>query len=258
MRKATHEERIKLAGDICKEVQDELQDDLRAFVIYASVAKNADGPYSDLETMAITAEGYVELGCDFIRDGIRCEVEFFPLSRVIYCAGRIDEEWPFKADQWHRILPIYVKDGDKCLEELDDACRKSLERDEPFKENAAVWMIETYELMGTLRNAWQKGIISDILTDLFFFSAKTIHIVAFVNHYFYQGFRNAWEESKTLPNLPSDFVHLIEIVHGEVATTIEARYNAALKLWDNIRTWAAEQDINWEEQRLEMPEKKET
>jgi len=258
MRRATHEERVNLAAKLCQEIKEKLAEDLRAFVIYASVAKNADGPYSDLETMAITAEGYGEHGSDFIRNGIRCEVEFFPQSHAIYYAGRIDEEWPIKADQWHRIQPVYIKEGDNCLVDLEEACRKSMEHEEPFKENAAIWMIETLELMGSLKNAWEREILSDILTDFFFLSSKMIRIVAFVNHYFYQGYRNAWVESKKLSNLPADYVRLIELIHGEVETSIEARYNAAMELWESVKEWAGEHGIDWQKQDLELPKKKES
>jgi kanamycin nucleotidyltransferase len=99
IRRVFHEERVRLAGEICDEVKGVLRGDLRAFVIFASVAKDVDGPYSDLEMMAITTDSYEEYCSEFMRDGIRCEVDFVPYKSAIKQAGTVDSFWSVRADQ---------------------------------------------------------------------------------------------------------------------------------------------------------------
>lgn len=257
MRRATHEERMKLAEEICNEVKGVLRDDLRAFVIFASVAKNADGPYSDVEMMAITTDRYEEYCSEFMRDGIRCEVDFTPLSAAIKYAGEIDAEWPVAADQWHRFEPLYTRVGDDCIERIREAAQRSLDAKEKFTHEISMAMLVGYEEIATMMNARERDVPSDVATGLSNFALTVLRLVGFINRHFYQSMRNAWVESKSLSNLPADYARLIEIVHGVVDTTLENRLNAALELWENIKSWVKEEGIEWENKDLEFPKKKE-
>lgn len=258
MRRATHEERLELAQKICEEVKGVLRDDLRAFVIFASVAKNEDGPYSDVEMMAITTDRYEEYCSEFMRDGIRCEVDFTPLSSAIKYADEVDAEWPVAADQWHRFQPIYLKEGDDCLDRIREAAQRSLDAEEKFTHEICMAMLVGYEEIATMMNARERNVPSDVATGLSNFALTVLRLVGFINRHFYQSMRNAWEDSKALSDLPKDYARLIEIVHGEVACSLEDRYNAALELWENIKLWAAEQGIEWETRsELTLPKKKE-
>ncbi len=257
IQKKTRAERIELAKQICAEIEDSLGDDLRAFVIYASVAKDADGPYSDLEMMAITTDRYMEHCTEFMRDGIRCEVDFVPLGSAIEQARKIDAQWPIAADQWHRFNTIYVKEGDDCISSIRAAALQSLEEMEKFTHEIIMAMLVGYEEIGKMLNARERKVNSDLATGLTSFATTVLRLVGFVNHHFYESMRGAWEESRKLPNLPKDYARLTGLVQGEVASSMETRYNAALELWNRIEKWAEEQGINWQKQDLELPKKKE-
>lgn len=257
-RRITHEERVRLAQELCNEIKESLGDDLSVFLIYASVAKNADGPYSDLEMMAVISDSYEEYCSEFMRDGIRCEVDFIPISLAIKYAGCIDDEWPINADQWHRFQTIYVKEGEDCILRIREAAERSLEQKEKFNHEIIMAMLVGYEEIGKIKNARSREGNSDMVSGLSGFAMTVLRLSGFVNHHFFQSQRNAWVESKTLPNLPKDYVRLIGIVQGEVVSPIEARYNAALELWENVQKWAKGQGIEWETQDLEMPKKKES
>lgn len=257
IRRASHEDRLRIAGEIRDEVKAALGDDLRAFVIFASTAKKEDGPYSDLELMAITTDDYEEEACGFMRNGVYCEVYYVPYLKALKDAAKVDSEWPVSADQWHRMLPVYIREGDDCIEQIKSAARQSLTAEEEFSKNIRWGIYELREAVSQLMNAWERGVRSDVSTYLYWFSYCVVKEIAFVNRYFFQSLRNAWEESKKLPNLPADYARLIELVHGEVASPLEDRYNAALKLWDNVNVWVKEQGIRWEQKDLELPKKKE-
>lgn len=255
IRRASHEERVRLAGEICDEVKGVLRGDLRAFVIFASIAKDVDGPYSDLEMMAITTDSYEEYCSEFMRDGIRCEVDFVPYKSAIKQAGTVDSFWSVRADQWHRFLPVYLKEGDDCLVNIKQAAKEALLKDGDFRHALLDLMLVFAEDVCSLQNAWESEVKSDILTALFDVSKIAVQLVALVNRYFYQSWRNAWEESKKLKNLPRDFSRLIEIVHGEVETSLQTRYNAALELWENVKVWVKGQGIEWTRSDLKLPKK---
>jgi kanamycin nucleotidyltransferase len=257
MRKATHEERITLAQQLCDEIRDSLGDDLRAFLIYASTAKNADGSYSDVEMMAITSERYEEYCSEFMRDGIRCQVDFTPLSAAVKYAGEVDAEWPVAADQWHRFESVYTRVGDDCIERIREAAQRSLGAEKKFTHEILMAMLVGCEEIGKIMNARERNVSSDIATGLVNFAMTVLRLVGFVNRHFFQSMRNAWEDSKALSDLPKGYARLIGIVHGEVETSLEDRYNAALELWGKVQKWIAQQGICWEEKDLEMPKKKE-
>lgn len=235
-----------------------MRDDLRAFVIYASVAKDADGPYSDLEMMAITADDSEEYCSEFMRDGIRCEVDFIPLSLAIKYAGGVDDEWPLNADQWHRFQIVYVKEGEDCISKIREAALQSLAEKKKFTHEIIMAMLVGYEDAGKILNASERKVNSDLATGLADFAMTVLRLAGFVNHHFFQSMRNAWEDSKALPDLPKDYARLIERVHGEVACSLEDRYNAAWELWENLRRWMKVKGIGWEQKDLEMPKKKES
>ncbi|MBN2378226.1 hypothetical protein JXM67_00270 [candidate division WOR-3 bacterium] len=258
MRRVTHEERVALAEEICNEVKGELREGLRAFVIFASTAKNADGPYSDLELMAIVTDDYEETACGFMRQGAYCEVYYIPLTKALAQAGVINHDWPVAADQWHSMLPVYLRGGDDCLDEIQKAARNAISDEGKFRKETRGRVMGVLEEIGSLTNAWEKGVRSDVCTYLFSFSYSVLILVAFVNKHFYQSWRNAWEESKELENLPRDYVELIEIVHGEAEASIQARYSSSLELWENIKNWIADMGIDWEnEGKLEFPKQEE-
>lgn len=254
IQRASHEDRLRIAGEIRDEVKAALGDDLRAFVIFASTAKKEDGPYSDLELMAITTDNYAEDACGFMRDGVYCEVYYIPFSKALKEAKKIDYDWPVSADQWHRMLPIYVKENDDCLGYIQTAAWQSLNQEEKFRRYAREAMFPVQEDIGSLMNAWEQGVRSDIATNLFHFSRSVVHLVAFVNRHFYPSMRNAWEESKGFEKLPKDYTSLIETVHGERSAPLGARYMAALELWQNTLDWMRELGIDWEQEgRFKLP-----
>lgn len=255
IRRATHTERLRLAKEICQEVKDALGDDLKAFVIFASTAKNQDGPYSDLELMAVVTDDYKKDACGFMRDDVYCEVYYEPFSKALKDAAEVDTDWPIAADQWHRMMPIYIREGDDCLDQIRTAAQEVLKDEAKFRKCAGEVMGEVQEEYASLMNAWERKVASDILTQLFHFSSSVLRLVGVVNHYFYQSYRNAWEESKELAELPKNYVDLIELVHGEVETSLQNRYNAALELWQNIEIWMAEQGIEWTRSDLKLPKK---
>lgn len=258
MRKATHEERVRLAGEICNEVRNRLGEDLRAFVIYASVAKKEDVAYSDLEMMAVTSDRYEEHCAEFMRDGIRCEVEFIPLDSAIKQAGEITTRWPLAADQWHRFLALYIRNEDDCLDRIMNAASEVMKDGAALRKATVEMMLILYESMTKLMNSVAiRKVKSDIAASLFYVAKCSVDLVGLVNGHFYGGSRNSYEEAKILPDLPQDYRRLLKLVLGEVEIETQTRYNAALELWDNIKSWAAGQGIRWEEQSLEMPKMKE-
>jgi kanamycin nucleotidyltransferase len=247
---------MKLAQKICEEVKGVLRDDLRAFVIFASTAKRQDGPYSDLELLAVVSDEYEESACGFMRDGVYCEVYYVPYLVALKYAAKIDYDWPVSADQWHRMLPIYVKEGDDCLGHIQTAAWQSLNRAEKFSYYSRDAMFPVQEDIGSLMNAWEQGVRSDIATNLFHFSRSVVHLLAFMNRHFYPSMRGAWEESKRFEKLPRDYTNLIETIHGERDVALDARYMAALELWQNVLDWMQELGIDWErEGRFKLPNK---
>lgn len=257
IRRASHEDRLRIAGEIRNQVKAELGNDLRAFVIFASTAKQEDGPYSDLELMAITTDDYEEEACGFMHEGVYCEVYYMPYLKALKEAGKIDRDWPLSADQWHRMLPLYVRESDDCLGHIQTAAWQSLNQEEKFLRLARRAMFSLQEDMGSLMNAWEANIRSDICTNLFGFSVSALHLVAFMNRHFYPSLRSAWEESKKLALLPKDYVELVEIVHGETSAPIEVRYVSAFGLWQNILDWMQELGVDWEREGiLKLPKKK--
>jgi len=254
--KVTHEERIELARKICVEVKNELGEGLRAFVIFASTAKNADGPYSDLEMMAIVTDDYEEIACGFMRGDAYCEVYYVPFLKALKDAAKVDSEWPVSADQWHRMNLLYTKESDDCIAQIKSASLESLAAEEKFSKNIRWGMYGLREAVTQLMNAWERGVRSDASTYLYGFSYCVVKQVAFVNRYFYQSHRNAWEESKKLKKLPRDYVYLIEIIHGETEASLEKRYDASLELWQNILGWMVTMGVEWEsEGKLVFPKR---
>lgn len=245
-----------MAGQIRDELKKSLGDDLRAFVIFASTAKEEDGPYSDLEMMAIMTDDYDETACGFMREGIYCEIYYIPFMKALKDAAKIDQDWPFSADQWHRMLPVYVKQGDDCVGHIQMAAWQSLNKEEEFRKAAGLSVFPIQEEIGSLMNAWEKGVRSDVCTHLFNFSVMVVKLMSFMNRHFYPSMRNAWEESKKLENLPKDYAELIEIIHGETSAPVEVRYVTAFGLWQNILDWMDELGIKWEKEGVyKMPKK---
>ncbi len=256
MKRASHEDRLRIAGEIRNQLKVKLENNLKALVIFASTAKKQDRAYSDLELLAIVADDYEESISTFMKDEIYCKISYIPYTKALRQAGEISRDWPIAADKWHRMLPIYVKENDECLGHIQTAAWQSLNNDKKFNEAIVKAALRIQKEIGSLINAFEKEIPSDVCTQLFNFSLSVIYLLAFVNRHFYQGLRYAWEESKKLSQMPSDYIRLIEIVHGEKELSMTNRYNAALELWLKIQIWLKSMGVYWEKKNeLRLPKK---
>lgn len=254
--KKTHAQRMKLAEKLCTEIKTALGEGLRAVCVYGPVAAEEDGPYGDLDLMAITTDDIGGTDSEFCRDGIKVGIEFIPYLTAVKRAGAVHIIWPLSAYQWHLFKPLYVKEGDDCLERIRSTAGDSLKKDEKFTFRFGGRVMGVYEIYSKLMNTWEMRIRSDVQTNLREFCFYLLLLVSFVNRYFYRNCLYAYEESKQLANLPAGYARLTGIVLGETETSIDSRYDAALELWKNTEKWAAGLGIKWQKRgKLKFPKR---
>jgi kanamycin nucleotidyltransferase len=105
------ERRVALARVVAERKRAEMGEHLLAVACYGSVAHGAAGPHSDIELLLLT-DDTVELTYEpcFV-DGVQCQCDILPASRMLRAAPRVTEKWGIEADQHRCHLDLWDPDG---------------------------------------------------------------------------------------------------------------------------------------------------
>ncbi|SFI31378.1 kanamycin nucleotidyltransferase [Bacillus sp. 71mf] len=119
--KVTREERIKIAYTIANQILEKYGSEVKAIGIYGSLARKADGPFSDIEMKCILNSLEDSYSYEWTAGDWKAEVNFDSEEDIVEEATTIEEDWPLTHGQFFTILPIY--DPEEFFKELRQKAR---------------------------------------------------------------------------------------------------------------------------------------
>src|SRR6267378_2143547 len=131
LKKHTHDERLAISRQLCKQIVDTYGDKIVAVLVTGSTAKNLDRPYSDLEMIVIVHDGVEIPIAQYIYDGMSIQIDYVEGSSFLKDARRVTFNWALTWDQFRNRIVLYDSTG--WVSKLDKVVAESEAADERKK-----------------------------------------------------------------------------------------------------------------------------
>ena len=216
-----HQERIKIAKSICKDL---IKKGAEAVGIMGSVARKEDKKYSDLEMIAISTRGGERLF--FTKSSMPILIEFHDPKNFLRMATTMKYDWPVVAGSFE-ILPLY--DPSKIFDK-GKRLRDSI-TDEMFRKGAKDALLDCLEYINKMKNAYKSKDVYRILYSSRIFAGSIASFMAFINKTYFKSENTVYEQSLIMKKKPKYFKQLFLLAGGYSTTDIQEVYKACIKLW---------------------------
>jgi predicted nucleotidyltransferase len=241
-----HKARITTAKTLAKKIVRKHGKDIYGIVIYGSVAKNEDRQYSDLEMYVVTRRKFKVRAVKYVYRGMNIEVSYIPERKMLRNAKSITPNWPIEADFYRSYLILYEKN--KWFEKLRKAVASQKSND--FKKAMKKYLIWFYEMMGKIKNAYKHNDNYIFLWLASFLGWESAIFLGLVNRRYYKSERNIFESVRNFPILPKGYQRLLETVCHFTVKDRKKIYQAALKLFAELKSIARKEGVVVEQDKL--------
>lgn len=232
----THDERIQRAWDIAGYIQRHYGERTLAIGLYGSLARNADGPFSDIEMHVIIEGDRLERCFEWSAGPWKAEVDVYSPDVALSQAAEFDEFWPVTHGAFVHILPLH--DPQDFFPHLREAALSH--SGEQFRMLIAEVIIgEIYECVGKIRNAVALGRPESLAVYTLDAARYGACLVGLHNHRVYTSGPTVFSESLELPGRPEGYDELCRLVMAGELNQPERTAIRVDAFWNGIEAWAA-------------------
>ncbi|MEI4801834.1 ANT(4')-I family aminoglycoside nucleotidyltransferase [Bacillus sp. NPDC077411] len=234
--KVTREERIKIAYTIANQILEKYGSEVKAIGIYGSLARKADGPFSDIEMKCILNSLEDSYSYEWTAGDWKAEVNFDSEEDIVEEATTIEEDWPLTHGQFFTILPIY--DPEEFFQELR---QKASSVDHTiFKKAICKTLVEEmYEYIGKLRNIEIQGPETFLPTLAIKIATAGAMILGLHNKRYFTTSAQVLPEARAFTDKPEGFDALCEMVMSGYLSEPKQIMNVCENFWKGLLSWSA-------------------
>ena len=230
-----HTQRIAIAREIADRVKERFPLDVFAIGLYGSLARQEDGPYSDIELFGVLRTAQYEERYEWCTAEWKAEVDIYGEQTLREQAASVTVRWPLTHSAFQTVLPL--DDPEHFFDEIRAITQAS---PEPLFRAAIKDLLvdDMFEHIGKIRNAQTLGIPTALPT----LAPKLAHAVAMMvglaNHHCYTTGTRVLSEAVTLPDLPDGFRELSQMILSGDLRDGKQLGVACERLWQGINVWA--------------------
>jgi kanamycin nucleotidyltransferase len=207
--------------------------------LYGSMAREEDGPHSDIELFCVLDEPGLDESLEWIYGPGKAEINLLGLDVARREASLVEEYWSLSSGQFTGAQLLY---GDaSLLEELRQLALSA----SPASRHAAVASIvvgELYEWIGKLRNAAGTDLpLAPLACD---FTVVLGQAVGLANGRRYSSSMRQLYEALTFPDLPDGFPELCQLVAAGDLRDPTQVHQAIENAWSGLEPWLARLEIS--------------
>jgi kanamycin nucleotidyltransferase len=230
-----HTQRLDNAYQIAQSLQAHYGRRLLALGIYGSLARGADGPYSDIEMHCILTGTNFETVFEWSAGPWKAEVDVYTPDIVLREASRLDGDWAMTHGCFTTIMPFH--DPEAIFPRLCQAAtdHSSTEFDQAIK---ALIVEEIYELAGKLRNASRSSNVNNLPLYAVQQAVRAAWLAGLVNQNIYSSASHMLAESLAWPNLPVGHHDLLHMVIGGELSHPDHIFRVCEAYWTGVQAWA--------------------
>lgn len=234
VRPASREERRKLAQKIAERAR-VFRQDVLAVGIYGSVARDEDGPYSDLEILCVLSSPGEDFTKEWIAQPCKVEVNFVSEDVLFARAREVDPAWSLTHGAYVHIRPLYDPEG--LFPRLKEAVLRAPHK--AFQQALRALIVEDlYEVVGKIRNAWHFQACEELpflAVHLAFYGAL---LVGLANRHLYRSASKMLADSLGLPERPAGYDALCQRVLAGSLGDPQGVFHACDAFWTGVEFWA--------------------
>ncbi|MEJ5224048.1 MAG: kanamycin nucleotidyltransferase C-terminal domain-containing protein [Anaerolineales bacterium] len=232
----THDERLARAHAIANRFREKFGPDVLAIGLYGSLARGADGPYSDIEMFCVVRGEGIDHDYEWSEGAWKAEVNLYSPDTLLDFARELDEFWPLSHGALVNALPLYDPDG------LFTTLREPVfaHSGADFAEQIVSTIVgELYEFLGKIRNAIHTGQTAHLAAWAVEMAQFTALVIGLANRHLYTASATLFAESLALPDRPGGYDALCELVTSGRLSDAARIAHAADALWEGLEAWAA-------------------
>lgn len=228
-------QRMTIAHEIAERVKERFHPQVVAIGLYGSLAREEDGPYSDIELFGVLRADQYEQRYEWCTAAWKAEVDLYGKQTLREQAARVDGRWPLTHSAFQAVLPLY--DPEHFFAEIRTIAQAS---SEPlFREAIENLLVDdVFECIGKIRNAQALGIPTALPAIVLKLGQAVAMVVGLANRQCYTTGTRVISEAMALPDQPEGFREL-----GQVILTGDLRDGPRLgtaceRLWQELNIWA--------------------
>ncbi len=238
-------ERLQLVDRIVEDLHRTYGHELRAMALYGSLSRGTDGDYSDIELWCILATPGTDFTHEWVYGANKVEVDFYGEDGMRARAVQVDPRWSLRQGELINNRPIF---GDLAF--FDELRALVMSPPKAHFDQVVVEMAigECYEWMGKLRNGFARNQLSFLPSTTCNYTLHIALIAALLHRHIYSTSSLLFQEVLTLPDLPSGYADLVELV---TAGTLHDPVQVADLLersWSGLEPWLRQHGIEFDEQ----------
>jgi kanamycin nucleotidyltransferase len=238
----SHTQRLTIAHEIAERVKERFHPEVIAIGLYGSLAREEDGPYSDIELFGVLRTDQYEQRYEWCTAKWKAEVDLYGKQTLRARAARVDGRWPLTHSAFQTVLPL--EDPEHFFAEIRTIAQAS---PEPlFREAIENLLVDdVFECIGKIRNVQALGIPNVLPTLVLKLIQAVAMVVGLANRQCYTTGTHVISESMALPDLPDGFREL-----GQIILTGDFRDGQQLgtvceRLWQGLNIWAKDHDYQF-------------
>jgi kanamycin nucleotidyltransferase len=215
-------------------------DDVLAIGLYGSMARNTDGPFSDVEMLCVLRSAGVDENAEWSAGNWKAEVNFRSHDVVWDRAGELDGEWSVSHGKYIDMQPL--RDCESFLVQLK--ARVFAHTDEDFHECMREVIIgDMYELVGKWRNQQAARVFHYVPAIAFKLAEQCAWVIGLANRHLYTTGSLMYAESLALPDRPAGYDTLCNtMMRGELSDAQQV-IEMCEACWAGVVAWAQAKGI---------------
>ena len=230
-----HTQRLTIAHEIAERVKKRFHPEVLAIGLYGSLAREEDGPYSDIELFGVLRTDQYEQRYEWCTAKWKAEVDLYGKQTLRERAARVDGRWPLTHSAFQTVLPL--DDPEHFFAEIRTIAQAS---PEPlFREAIENLLVDdVFECIGKIRNAQTLGIPTALPTLVPKLAQAVAMVVGLANRQCYTTGTRVIPEAMALPDLPDGFRELGQIILTGDFRDGQQLGTASERLWQGLNIWA--------------------
>jgi kanamycin nucleotidyltransferase len=214
--------------------------DVLAIGLYGSLARGADGPYSDIEMFCVLRGKKIDTSYEWSEGDWKAEVNVQSADVLLEWAAELDEFWPLTHGSCVNVLPLY--DPGNFFERMKKPVHAHPA--EAFDELIGGIIVgELYEFLGKIRNAQALGRTENLATLAVEMAQYGAYMLGLANRHLYTSSSTMLSESLALADQPTGYERLCKMVASGGLDDPAEIAEAADQFWKGIEAWAGAKSI---------------
>ncbi len=228
-------QRMTIAHEIAERVKERFHSEVLAIGLYGSLAREEDGPYSDIELFGVLRTDHYQQVYEWCTAAWKAEVDLYGKQTLLERAARVEGSWPLTHSALQTVLPLY--DPEQFFAEL----RRITQAAPPplFRDAIERQLVDNvFEVIGKIRNTQVFGTSSALPALVVKLAQAVAMVVGLANRQCYTTGTQVLPEAMALPDLPDGFRELGQMILVGDLRDGQQLVAACERLWQGLNIWA--------------------